>query len=229
MRGTVIALALLAAASPLMAQGGGQQQGKESDPTKKVAGGVSAPGWQARLDDKDAGNYTVNDTKLSVMGPGLHVTSGPAAIYYDAKKAQKNSPFTISATFGQRVAPQHPEAYGLFMAGRDLGDAAKQTYVYFLVRGNGQYFIAHRAGPDVHKIFNWTPSDAVKPQDDKGAASNALSIAAGSDSVRFLVNGKQVAAIARTEITDVSGQAGIRVNHNLDVHIGGFEIKPAVK
>jgi hypothetical protein len=89
--------------------------------------------------------------------------------------------------------------------------------------------VAHRAGADVHKIVNWTPSDAVKKQDAKGAASNALSIAAGSDSVRFLVNGKQVAAIARTEITDVSGQAGIRVNHNLDVHIGGFEIKPAVK
>ena len=229
MRGTVIALALLAAASPLLAQGGGQQQGKENDPTRKVAGGVSAPGWQARLDDKDVSKYTVNDTKLSVMGPGLHVTSGPAAIYYATKNVQKNAPFTISATFGQRVAPQYPEAYGLFVAGRELGDASKQTYVYFLVRGTGEYFVAHRAGADVHKIVNWTPSDAVKKQDEKGAASNAISIAAGSDSVRFLVNGKQVAAIARTEITDVSGQAGIRVNHNLDVHIGGFEIKPSVK
>ena len=229
MRRTVMTLALLAVASPVLAQGGGQQQGKESDPTKKVGGGVTAPGWQARLDDKDAGRYTVNDTKMVVMGPGLHVTSGPAAIYYDAKNDQKNAPFTISATFGQRVAPTHPEAYGLFIAGRDLADAAKETYVYFLVRGNGQYFVAHRAGPDVHKIVNWTASDAVKAQDEKGAASNALSIAAGADSVRFLVNGKQVHAIARTEITDVSGQAGVRVNHNLDVHVGGFSVKPAVK
>jgi hypothetical protein len=115
------------------------------------------------------------------------------------------------------------------MAGRDLDDATKQTYVYFLVRGNGQYFIAHRAGPDVHKIVNWTASDAIKAQDEKGAASNALSIAAGADSVRFLVNGEEVHAISRGEITDVSGQAGIRVNHNLDVHIGGFAITPAGK
>lgn len=227
MRRTVITLALLAAASPVFAQG--QQQGKESDPTKKVAGGVSVAGWQARLDDKDAGKYTANDTKMVVMGPGYHVTSGPAAVYYSAKNAQKNVPFAISATFGQRTAPTHPEAYGLFVAGRDLDDAAKQTYVYFLVRGNGQYFIAHRAGPDVHKIVNWTASDAIKAQDEKGAASNALSIAAGADSIRFLVNGKEVHAISRGEITDVSGQAGIRVNHNLDVHIGGFAITPAGK
>jgi hypothetical protein len=227
MRRTVIALALLAASSPALAQGGAQPQGKENDPTRKAAGGVSVAGWQARLDDP--AKFSVNDTKMIAMGPGFHVTSGPAAIYYDSKNVQKNVPFTISATFGQRVAPQHPEAYGLFIGGKALNDDAKQTYVYFLVRGTGQYFVAHRAGPDVHKIVNWTPSDAVKSQDEKGAASNALSIAAGTDSVRFLVNGKQVHAIARTEITDVSGEAGIRVNHNLDVHVGGFAIKPGVK
>lgn len=227
MRRSVIALALLAAASPLYAQT--KQQGQENDPTHKVAGGVSVAGWKARLDDKDTKEYKVTDTKMIAMGPGYHVTSGPAAIYYDAKNAQKNEPFTISASFGQRVAPKYPEAYGLFLGGKGLDDAAKQTYVYFLVRGTGEYFIAHRAGPDVHKIVNWTKSDAVKAQDEKGAASNALSVAAGSDSVRFLVNGKQVHAISRAEITDVSGDAGIRVNHNLDVHVGGFAIKPGAK
>jgi hypothetical protein len=227
MRRSMIALALLAAASPLYAQT--KQQGHENDPTQKVAGGVSVPGWKARLDDKDTKEYKVTDTKMVAMGPGFHVTSGPAAIYYDPKNAQKNAPFTISATFGQRVAPKYPEAYGLFLGGKELDDAAKQTYVYFLVRGTGEYFIAHRAGAEVHKIVNWTKSDAVKVQDDKGAATNALSVAAGPDSVRFFVNGTQVHAITRTEISDVSGDAGLRVNHNLNVHVAGFGIKPGAK
>ena len=62
-----------------------------------------------------------------------------------------------------------------------------------------------------------TANPAIVKFDDAPNAKNDLSIVMGSDSVRFLVNNKQVHAITRKEITDVSGNAGIRVNHNLDV------------
>jgi hypothetical protein len=42
--------------------------------------------------------------------------------------------------------------------------------------------------------------------------------------VRFLANGKPVTAITRAAAMDADGQAGLRVNHNLDVRVQGFAV-----
>jgi hypothetical protein len=231
MRSQVIALILITAVSSGCDAQSGQQrpasQQGESDPTRRAAGGSIPAGWQIRLDDKDATRYTTNDISFMPMGGGFHITSGPAAIYPGADLP--NGEFVLEATFDQMEAPQHPEAYGLFFAGRDLDNSAKQTYVYFLVRGNGHFLINHRAGPDVHKIHDWTPNAAVKQQDASGKSTNRLTVRAGADSVRFLANGQQVAAISRNEITNPGGKAGLRVNHNLNVHVTGFRAAPGAK
>jgi hypothetical protein len=65
----------------------------------------------------------------------------------------------------------------------------------------------------------------VKQVGDKGAATNLLEIDAKRDpsKVVFLVNGQAVHTMdAKT--TDVNGVVGIRVNHNLDLHIDGFDV-----
>jgi hypothetical protein len=232
-RSRILTLALLTAAtSACDAQSGQQsqrpaQQGGENDPTRRAQGGSIPAGWQIRLDDKDATRYTTNDVRFVPMGGGFHITSGPAAIYPGAELP--NGPFVLEATFNQTKAPMHPEAYGLFFSGKDLDNSDKQEYVYFLVRGNGQYLINHRAGRDVHKIIDWQENAAIRKQDASGQASNALAIRAGADSVRFLANGKQVAAISRQEISNPGGKAGLRVNHNLDVHVTGFRAAPGTK
>jgi hypothetical protein len=161
------------------------------------------------------------------MGGGFHVTTGPAAIFPGADLP--NGEFVLEATFNQTKAPAHPEAYGLFFGGKNLDDAARQEYVYFLVRGNGQFLINHRAGPDVHKIFDWAPNPAVRAQDASGQATNQLTIRAGTDSVRFLANGRQVAAIPRQTISDTGGRAGLRINHNLDLHVTGFRAQAGAR
>jgi hypothetical protein len=233
-RGRILTLALLVGAtSACDAQSSQQksqrpaQQGGASDPTQRAQGGSIPAGWQIRLDDKDAGRYTTNDIRFMPMGGGFHITSGPAAIYPGADLP--NGPFVLEATFNQTKAPMHPEAYGLFFSGKDLDNADKQEYVYFLVRGNGQYLINHRAGRAVHKIVDWREDAAIRKQDANGQASNQLTIRAGTDSVRFLANGKQVAAISRQEITNPGGRAGLRVNHNLDVHVTGFRAAPGTR
>ena len=227
MRSKLLTLALLAAASSACDAQSGQQQPQrpaqqsgDTDPTRRAAGGTIPAGWQIRLDDKDAGRYTTNDIQFLPMGGGFHITSGPAAIYPGADLA--NGPFVLEATFNQTKAPRHPEAYGLFFSGKDLEDSDKQEYVYFLVRGNGQFLINHRAGRDVHKIVDWQENAAIRKQDANGQATNRLTVRAGSDSVRFLANGQQVAAISRQTISNPGGKAGLRVNHNLDVHVTGF-------
>jgi hypothetical protein len=230
-RSRILMLALLAASSACNAQSSQQQQrpaqqAGDADPTQRAQGGAIPAGWQIRLDDKDATRYTTNDIRFVPMGGGFHITSGPAAIYPGADLPNE---FVLEATFNQTQAPQHPEAYGLFFSGKELEDSDRQEYVYFLVRGNGQFLINHRAGRDVHKIFDWKDNAAIRKQDESGKATNQLTVRAGADSVRFMANGQQVAAISRQVITNPGGKAGLRVNHNLDVHVTGFRAAPAAR
>jgi hypothetical protein len=209
-RRSLTVLSLLAiAAAPLAAQGA-------NDPTKKVAGGSLPAGWMGRT-DRAADKLT--DAKFVAMGSGYHVTSGPAAIYWNPKTVT-SGPFVASTTVTQTKAPMHPEAYGVFFGGKDL-DTPTQSYYYFIVRGDGKYMINHRAGTQVHQLAPWTENAAVAKADASGKATNKLTVdASKADSVRFLVNDKQVNALA----IKADGLVGLRVNHNLDVHVGDLTV-----
>jgi hypothetical protein len=214
----VLSLAMFAAA-PLAAQMSGM---KDHDPDKKAQGGALPTGWTGRTDKATA---KLEDAKFVTMGPGYHVTSGPAAIYW--KEADKmTGPFTASATFTQTKAPTHPEAYGIFFRGSKL-DTPEQSYAYLLVRGDGKVMVKHRAGADVHTIMDWTENAAVHKADAAGKATNTVIVDASKpDSVRLSVNGAQVAALPGSHIGSTDGYVGLRVNHNLDVHVSDFAVTP---
>jgi hypothetical protein len=221
---TITAAAVALTAGALQAQG--------ADPDKLVAnGGVSVPGWTGRIDPQAAkGGRKITDDKVVAMGPGFHVTSGPAAIYWNPANAASGN-YNVSASFSQTKAATHPEAYGVFLGGKDL-DTPNQSYLYFLVRQDGKYLINHRANDStVHKIVDWTANSAVKPIDADGKATNALTIAVGADKLSFMVNGVEVTTLPRSQIDGMgqgtTGIAGVRVNHNLDVHVGGFAVAPS--
>lgn len=210
------ALVLLLAASQVAAQ---------QIPVTKDGPAWRAPeGWTVRLDDKER-RATAADTRFTTMGSGFHVTSGPAAIYY-READQATGTFGVSAGFGQRKAPEHAEAYGLFIGGRNLA-TPQQEYFYFLVRGDGKYYVAHRAGTEVHAIVPWTEHAAVNKQNPAGVASNVLAFDVTADSVHLLANNQRVRSFARSELHgfNTDGQVGLRVNHGLDVHIGEFRIR----
>lgn len=215
-----LAAAVLAAA-PLAAQtAAATAAARGGDPDKNAAGGIQVPGWKAAFDRPASQASQVSFTR---MGKGYHVTAGPAAVYYDAKSTASGN-YSVSGTFTQMKAPAHPEAYGLFAGGQGL-DGAKPSYVYFVVRGDGKYLVKHRAdASQVHTIVDWTASPALKAAGADGKATNALQIRVGADSVRFVANGTTVASVARSEAGTLAGTAGIRVNHNLDVHVDGFAV-----
>jgi hypothetical protein len=215
---TACSLVLLGAA-PLAAQISG---GKAHDPDIKANGGALPVGWQGRTDSPNA---KLADAKFVAMGPGFHVTSGPAAIYWrDANTVSR--PFTASATFTQTKAPMHPEAYGIFFMGRSL-QGLDQSYAYFLVRGDGKFMVKHRAGSEVHTIMDWTDNAAVHKADANGKATNTLVVdASRADTVRLLVNGTQVATLPASHLGSTVGAVGLRVNHNLDVHVADFTVAP---
>jgi hypothetical protein len=201
-------------------------QSTNSDPDKIAAdGGVRVPGWTGRIDPRPASQgRKLTDTKFVAMEPGIHVTAGPAAIYWNPENNPSGN-YTVKATFHQTKASTHPEGYGLMAGGKDL-EKPNQSYIYFLVRQDGKYLINHRADDStVHKVIDWTASPAVKAIDESGKATNTLSIEADATQVHFLVNGTKVQSLGR-DVVGQSGLAGIRVNHNLDVHIEGFAVTP---
>ncbi len=214
-RRTLAVFGLLLAVAPLSAQM------KHEDHNMKVKGAGALPkGWMGRGDD----GAKAEESKFVVMGTGWHVTSGPAAIYWNGLSTK--GPFTATATLSQTKAPEHPEAYGLFFMGKDL-KAKNQSYAYFIVRGDGKFMVNHRAGEEVHKIVPWTDNAAINKADAKGAATNILTVdASKSDSIRLLVNGKQVHALGGDHFGNTDGLVGVRVNHNLDVHISDLKVTP---
>ena len=208
----VFGLAALLTA-PLLAQ-------RQADPDKKVTGGGTLPsGWKGRL---DSGDKSLAGVKAMQMSGGVHFTTGPAGIYY--KPADKGTgAYETHATFTQMEPAAHPEAYGLFIGGADL-EGAGQKYTYFIVRQDGKFMIKRRAGAETPTVADWTDSAAIKKADSTGKMSNTLAIEVGKDKVRFLVNGTEVTSVDASKV-DSAGIPGLRVNHNLNLHVEGFGIK----
>lgn len=212
--------ALLLIAAPLAAQGGGTMSmpmGHDHDAA--VQGAPLPPGWQIRLDRPDASPANVRFVR---EGQGYHFTAGPAAILWQPSDTVSGE-YTVRGTFTQTKAPMHPEAYGLFFGGSDLA-AADQSYLYFEVRGDGQFLVKHRAGAEVHMIQDWTPNAAIVKADANGRATNALEARVGPDGVHLSVNGTEVAHLPYDHTGALPGVAGLRLNHNLDVQVTGFQI-----
>ena len=222
MRKTVVTLAIGAMIAPAIVSA--------QDATKKVAGGGElAPGWQMRIDPRAGGT---TPPKFVAMGSGFHATSGSRAIYWRPGDVGKGN-YKVSATFTLTKPPGHAEAYGLLFAGKDL-TGPNQNYMYFTLGGNGTFLIKHRAGDAdsmIHTIADWTPSDAIAKPDASGKSTDKLEVDVGADKIRYLINGKEVYSMDRAKavgpgnmLTSTDGIAGIRVSHNLDVHISDFKV-----
>lgn len=179
-------------------------------------------GWNMKLD----GSGDPARVKVADLGPGtLHVTTGPAVVLWHNESAKMAGNYSFTATFTQTKAPMHPEAYGLFIGGQNM-DTPDAEYGYVIVRGDGKYSIKHRANKtDVHTIKDWTDLEGMNKADANGKATNTVKFEAKSDSVRAFVNNQQVAAWGR-QYWGAQGVAGIRVNHQLDMHITDVKITP---
>ncbi len=182
-------------------------------------------GWKMRVDrsteasDPDApGNI-----KFVTMGNGFHATNPQAAVYWNPSDTASGS-YTLKGTFILQKPSGHTNYYGLLFGGSGL-EGAQQSYLYFVVAQNGTWLIKSRNGDATSVVVPKTPSDAVKKPDDSGKSTNALEVRAGADKIDFVVNGTVVhsepksGALAKTD-----GIYGIRINHQLEVHIDGFGV-----
>lgn len=181
-------------------------------------------GWKVRFDQE---GVTEADLEMWVeMPPGWHVTTGPAAIFWNPATTASGE-FRVEMEVFLFDPGARREAFGLFFGGRDLeGDA--QAYTYFLIRNGGQYIVKRREGRADPTIRPWASHDAILSYSDRGddsSVKNVLAVECGAETVRFLVNGEEVAALPRSEVR-VDGVVGLRVNHELNLHVSKLEVGP---
>jgi hypothetical protein len=188
----------------------------DADPDRST-GGSGVPAGYVGLTDPARANRPqadIADAKYAASGGRWEVTTGPAHIVYAAKDSASGN-YTASATFDQLEAPTHPEAFGIFVGGKDL-DKPSQTYTYLIVRGTGDVAVKQRNGAQTKDIVAWKAADAVPKQDASGKATYRLAVKVAGDSVHFLVNDKSIAAVKKGTVP-TDGIAGLRINHNLHV------------
>jgi hypothetical protein len=160
------------------------------------------------------------------MPPGWHVTSGPAAIYWDPAN-QAEGRFRVEMEVFLFDPGQRREAFGIFLGGRDL-ETADQAYTYFLIRNGGQYIVKERDGPDAPTVAPWTDHRAILSYGDRGedaSVRNVLAVEVDADGLKFFVNDAEVWSGPRGDLP-VDGMFGFRVNHGLNIHVSRIDVTP---
>ena len=189
------------------------QRGGDNDPDRAVKGGGSLPeGWNVRPD-----RGTADQIKLTITGDVYHFAMGPAGTFYRSA-GTKSGNYQFSARLTQTKAPTHPISYGLMIGGSDLA-GPNQTYTYFLVRNQGEYYVANREGDKRPvAVVTWTANPAIVKEGADGRQTNTLGIRVQGDDVIFTVNGTEVTKLSKSKL-HTDGMYGFRIGHNLDVDV----------
>jgi hypothetical protein len=183
-------------------------------------------GWKVRIDrSTNAADPDDNpNLKFMTMGKGFHVTGGPAGTFWNPANTATGT-YTVSATFNLMKPSGHTNYYGLVFGGDQL-DGAGQNYIYFLVAQDGTYLVKHRAGEATHDVVAKAKHEAIRQPGADGRSSNTLEVRVTPKDISYVVNGQVVTTTPKTGMTaKTDGIVGLRVNHQLDVHVDNFAVK----
>jgi hypothetical protein len=206
------------------------------DASKAVAGGgVLAAGWMGKIDAREAQNGAkLEDSKLVTMGQGMHVTTGPAVVYWNPANTASGN-YTVEATFTEQKfmgLNDHPHPYGIVIGGNEMG-TDNQSYLYCAAYGNGN-FIVRGFGPAAFQMNGGRQgqaSDAVNRAPAAGQpVTQKIALRVSADKVECLINDKVAGSYSKALLTEpgklksLDGIYGIRFGHNTDAHISGLKM-----
>lgn len=203
---------------------------QQPDPQNPVPENMAVPSeWEVRLDNPDK-DVTISSHPDSAdiffvnMKPGWHITTGPRAIFWHPASSAKGTyrAYTKIHLFDPKG---RNEAFGLFFGGKNLKEE-NQTYTYFLLRNSGEYLIKKRIGDGTEMVKGWTNTNAMVQFTDatETSVANSLSVEVGDEEISFFVNGEKVETLPKNQV-DIEGLMGLRVNHQLDLHIEDFGVE----
>ncbi len=197
-------------------------------------GGVTAPGWTGTIDaNAEKAGQTLKDTRLTKDGNVLHVTTGPAATFWNPANTASGD-YVVKATFTEPKymnLNDHPHPYGIVIAGNDLGKPS-QSYLYCAAYGNGN-FIVRGFGPEPFQM-NGRHGEA-NPAVHKAAGpgepvTQEIAMSVKGSRVDCAINGTVVASydkgdvVAPGKLKSTDGVYGIRFAHNTDATVTGLTV-----
>ncbi|HVX38283.1 MAG TPA: hypothetical protein VHB25_01825 [Gemmatimonadaceae bacterium] len=231
MRRVHLALAASAVALlPQLALAQNQMGGMRMDQSKAVAGGgISVPGWQGTADR----NAPITSAKFAPEGNGFHITTGPAATYWNPANTASGD-YTVSATFTEPKymnLNDHPHPYGIMIAGNDMG-TPNASYLYCAAYGDGN-FIVRGFGPRPFQM-NGREGEA-SPAVHKAAApgqpvTQDVAMSVKGNRVSCSINGKEVASYDKSalvtagKLKSTDGVYGVRSAHNTEVIVSNLKL-----
>jgi len=177
-------------------------------PAQQSAG---PPGWQRAVD----GQAPDSAVRFTMMPPGYHVTTGPAATLFNPAHRAEGI-FTLESEIF--LFPNSSDGeYGLFIGGADLA-AEGRTYTAFVARHDGAIAVLRRSGFAVTPVVAWTRHDSVRTRVAEDAVKNVLRVAVERAAVVFSVNGAEVARVPRDSVV-TDGLFGFRLGEAMNVHV----------
>jgi hypothetical protein len=196
----------------------------QGDPDKVIpGGGIHVQGWMATIDASSIRQGRgVNDARFAQEGTALHVTTGPAATYWNPAN-RASGDYTVKATFLEprfMELNSHPHSYGIFIGGNNMG-TDQMTLVYCVAYGDGNVLV-RGFGPTVFTLLRPTILAAVHK-----AAAVGKPVTQGGRA-ECLINGTMVAGYDKGELVgtgklhSTDGVYGIRFTHNVEAVITGF-------
>jgi hypothetical protein len=208
----------------------------QGDPDRVIpGGGMLIPGWTGKIDASSAGQGRVlNDAKLAQEGAVIHVTTGPAASFWNpANKASGD--YTVKATFTEPKymnLNSHPHSYGIFIGGNDLG-TDQQSLLYCAAYGNGT-FIVRGFGPAPFQMngrMGGSNAAVHKAAGQNEPVTQEIAWTVKGGRAECSINGTMVAGYDKAEIVapgklkSTDGVYGLRFTHNVEATITGFGAK----
>jgi hypothetical protein len=229
-RHTALALAAVATLSSLAMPRPGQAQ----DVSRAAAGGgISVSGWQGKVDaQEERRGRSLNDARLAQEGDALHVTTGPAVIYWNPAN-RASGDYTVKATFTEPKymnLNDHPHPYGVFIAGNDLG-TDQESLLYCAAYGNGTV-IVRGFGPQPFQLNGRGESNAAvhKAAGPGKPVTQEIALTVKGGTVACAVNGTVVASydkatvVTAGKLKSTDGVYGIRFAHNTEGLVTGLTV-----
>ncbi len=182
-------------------------------------------GWKMRVDKSMSASDPDGSgaIKFESMGKGFHATNPQAATYFNPANTATGN-YSLKGSFTLVKPSSHSNYYGLVFGGADIEGAA-QNYLYFVVAQDGTFLIKHRAGDATHDVQAKTPHAAVAKPDASGKSVNNLEVRVQADKIDYVVNGQTVHSTPKSGMTaKTDGLYGLRVNHQLEVHVDGLSV-----
>ena len=197
-------------------------------------GGITVAGWQGKIDASEAAQgLKLQDAKLARDGDALHVTTGPAVVYWNPANTATGA-YTVKATFTEPEymnRNDHPHPYGIVIGGHDMG-TDRQTYLYCAAYGNGR-FIVRGFGPEPFQVNGRRAEahDAVHKAAGQGQpVTQEIAVSVTADKVACAINGTVVGSydkatvVADGRLASTDGVYGIRFGHNTEALVSDLTL-----